>query len=145
MCVLSSRTWIHVKDRNCAGTEEKASLETMLLQANSTVYPVYCTCVLSLNLTAWYYAAQCSMRHFCPSNGRCFSTCRGSSRLQFNVRLQGSTEVRWRPGQENVWRTAGENIMHWSKYLQNCWDFSAPTTHWASGALYPLTAIGRPC
>ena len=46
---------------------------------------------------------------------------------------QVRNKVRWRPGQEanlaphvRTWGLSEANVLHWRKYLWQCWDFSAP-------------------
>ena len=64
---------------------------------------------------------------------------------------QGRTEVRWRPGQGRRLAPPCSNLTSYGskctvlrKVLRPCWDFSAPLSHSAPGALCPLDPLVTP-
>ena len=65
---------------------------------------------------------------------------------------QGRSEVRWRSGQETIWRPIlvpkvfWKQMCWWRKYLRHCWDFSAPpAVIQRPGNCAPLAPSLRPC
>jgi len=81
----------------------------------------------------WLCISACSYYRYSPSARRWYPSCRGVPRLD-------STREKKQVGRPPV-RTegfSGANILYWRNDLRQCWDFSAPPSDSAPGALWSL-------